>query len=111
MAVSPEVEPQKKDVEVRPDQMEIPPEVERATGVRPTQTQVTTQVTDDQGQPIIQTPQVKPVTIQTPADLAQLAAWAKGSPKESLTWFATFWLRLIKKALHFGWKVVGGGKK
>lgn len=112
MAAGVETEPRKKGViEVRPEEMEIPPEVERATGIVTTKTQVTAQVTDDSGKPLIQTPTVKPTTIQVPATPTQLTEWAKGSPGQSLTWFANFWLRLIKKAFHFGWRVITGGSK
>jgi len=112
MAVSVEREPEKsKVIEVRPEEMEIPPEVERATGVVTTKTQVTAQVTDDAGKPLIQTPTTKPVTIQVPATPGQLSEWAKGPPSLSLTWFATFWMRIIKKAFHFGWRVMTGSPK
>lgn len=87
--------------------VEIPPEVER-TGAKPTPSQVTAQVADDQGKQLIQSPATQVVTIQIPAAQAQLEDWSHGSPANSLTWFATFWLRLIKKALHFGWRVVTG---
>ena len=63
---------------------------------------------DDKGQPIIQTPPTSVVTVQPPYDDATLAAQAKGSVSSSATWLAAFWIRVIKKALHFGWKVVGG---
>lgn len=96
-------------VEERPEQVEIPPEVERATGAVATKTQVTAQVTDDTGAPLIQTPPTQVVTIQIPASPIQLADWSKGSPSQSLTWFATFWLRIIKKAFHFGWRVITKG--
>lgn len=87
---------------------EIPPEVERAGGQR-VPTQVTAQVTDDKGQPLIQAPATQTVTVQIPASQSQLDDWSHGSPTSSLTWFATFWLRLIKKALHFGWKIIRRG--
>jgi len=106
MAASVEREPV---FEVRPEEMEIPPEVERATGVTPTKSQVTAQVADDTGKPLIQTPAAQKVTIQIPASPTQLDEWSKGSPGASLTWFAAFWMRIIKKAFHFGWKVMTGG--
>jgi len=45
--------------------------------------------------------------VQPPYDQATLAKQSKGSVSSSFTWLAAFWLRIIKKALHFGWKVVG----
>lgn len=97
-----------KEVEVRPEEAEVPPHVERL-GVKPAPSQVTAQVTDDAGRQLIQTPATQAVTIQIPAPQAQLADWSHGSPSSSLTWLATFWLRMIKKALHFGWRVITKG--
>ena len=85
--------------------LDIPEHIERA-GVSAVPTQFTQQVSDDSGKPMIQTPQTQTVTIQIPATPQQLEDWSKGSPIESLTWFAHFWIRMIKKALHFGWKVI-----
>jgi len=28
-----------------------------------------------------------------------------------MTWLAAFWIRVIKKATHFGWQIVGRGQK
>lgn len=36
---------------------------------------------------------------QAPADMTQLSTWAKGNPVNALTWFAVYWVRLIRKAL------------
>ena len=105
MAISPEQETQKKDLETRPEGMEVSSRIEGV--VTPTSTQVTSQVTDDTGSPLIQTPQAKVVTIQLPSDQDQLTTWSKGSSTNALTWFANFWLRIIKKALHFGWRIIG----
>jgi hypothetical protein len=49
------------------------------------------------------------ITISIPATPTQLLDWSKGAPSESLTWFALFWLRMIKKAVHYGWRVVVKG--
>ena len=73
--------------------------------------QVTAKVADDSGQPLIQTPATQSITVQVPADQAQLEDWSHGAPGSSLTWFATFWLRLIKKALRFGWRIIKKGGK
>jgi len=101
-----------KEVEHRPEEMPaVSPELKEA-GVQTTKAQVTAQVTDDSGRQLIQTPTSQNVTIQIPATEDQLEDWSHGSPASSLTWFAAFWLRLIKKAIHFGWKVVTfGGRK
>lgn len=107
MAATPEIEKPSIPEEVveRDEIPEISPELQKA-GVQPRVQQVTAQVTDDQGRQLIQTPATQVVTIQIPAPQAQLADWSHGSPSSSLTWFAFFWLRMIKKALHFGWRII-----
>jgi hypothetical protein len=94
-----------------PEAPELPAHIEKG-GVKVQPTQFTAQVYDDKGKPLIQTPATKTVTVQLPADQTALASWSKGSISDSLTWLAMFWLRIIKKALHFGWKIVRkeGGK-
>jgi hypothetical protein len=108
MAATPEIEPKSpvpEGVVERP--AEIPRAIERgAPGVQRKPVHFKAQVTDDQGQPLIQTPQAKAITIQLPTTQSQLDDWAKGSAENSITWYALFWLRMIKKALHFGWKTV-----
>lgn len=108
--VFPEKEP--LPVEKRPEEFpEIPIEVENKSVVTSIPTQFKAKVTGDKGQPLIQTPTSKPVTIQIPADQTHLATLAKGSVGDSLTWLATFWIRIIKKAIHFGWQVIIGRSK
>lgn len=41
-------------------------------------------------------------SVTIPADPAQLTTLAKGNPVNALTWFAAFWLRIIKKAMSMG---------
>lgn len=94
-----------------PETPETTPSLQEA-GVTSVPTQITAQVTDDRtGKPLMQSPATHVVTITIPASPAQLTDWSKGSPSDSLTWLATFWLRIIKKAFHFGWRVLaqGGG--
>lgn len=86
----------------------IPREVE-AGGVRATPTQITAQVIDDTGKPMMQSPATQKITVTLPASTEQLTVWSKGSPSEALTWLAGFWLRLVKKAALFGWNVITGG--
>jgi hypothetical protein len=114
MVVTPEREPQTppapESVVKQPETFVVPERIQDVAQATP-QTQVTAQVTDDAGQKLIQTPATQQVTIQVPADPVQLDDWSKGSPFDTLTWFATFWLRMIKKAAHFGWRVVTGKGK
>lgn len=66
-------------------------------------TQTQAQASDDQ--------KTQTVTIMVPASTTQLDDWAKGDPQESLTWIAVYWLRLIKKGLHFGWRILTRGSQ
>src|SRR3990167_5145848 len=94
-----------------PETPETTPSLQEA-GVTPVPTQITAQVTDDKtGKPLMQSPSTQTITITIPASPTQLTDWSKGSPSDSLTWLAPFWLRIIKKAFHFGWRVLaqGGG--
>ncbi|MBI2103619.1 hypothetical protein HYT59_01300 [Candidatus Woesebacteria bacterium] len=94
----------KLSVTERPESPAIPEHIEKG-GVSPRATQFTAQVSDDKGQPLIQTP-ASSVTITLPADEEKLKTLSKGSVADAITWFARFWLRMIKKAAYLGWKVV-----
>lgn len=87
---------------------EVPPEVERVPGVQTVKTQVTAKVSDDSGKPMMTSPATQQITITLPASPKQLEDWAQGSPDNALTWFANFWIRVIKKAIQFGWRIVMG---
>lgn len=105
MALYPEREPQTKPVEVRPEEMQ-PLTIERKEVASPVPVAFRKQVTGSSGQNLITTPQNQTITITLPAQQEQLAQAAKGSVDDSSTWFAAFWLRLIKKAVHFGWQII-----
>jgi hypothetical protein len=77
------------------------------TGVQTVQKTFKSQISDDKGAPIIQTPATKVITVSPPSDSVTLGQQAKGDTSNSLTWLAAFWLRILKKALHFGWKIIG----
>ncbi len=102
-------------IKERPTDLEIPPELERGGHAQPVPSQFKAQVSDDSGKPLIQTPQNQTITIQVPATQSQLEEWSKGNPENAITWFAVFWIRLIKKGLHFSWRMIkkitgsGGG--
>ncbi len=93
-------------IKERPTDVEIPPELERGGIVQKVPSQFQAQVNDDSGKPLIQTPQTQTVTIQIPASQQQLEDWSKGDSENAITWFAVFWIRLIKKAIHFGWRMI-----
>jgi hypothetical protein len=88
----------------------VPETLQQKTGVQVVQKTFKAQVKDDKGQPLIQTPPTQVITITPPADDTTLTTWSKGSTSSSLTWLAAFWIRIIKKAIYFGWKVVGKGQ-
>jgi len=88
----------------------VPETLQQKTGVQVVQKTFKAQVKDDKGQPLIQTPPTQVITITPPADDTTLTTWSKGSTNSSLTWLAAFWIRVIKKAIYFGWKVVGKGQ-
>jgi hypothetical protein len=104
MPVFPEREAKPK-IEQREEEIS-PLTIERKEVVTPIPVQFNKQVKSDSGKPLIQTPSAQPITITLPADQTQLTALAKGSISDSITWFAHFWLRMIKKAIHFGWNLI-----
>jgi len=104
MSLFPEREPKIKPVEERAEEIS-PLTIERKEVIQPSVTQFTKQVTDDNGKPLIQTPENKEITIELPASPERLQKVSKGSTSDSLTWFAAFWVRIFKKAIHFNWKI------
>lgn len=108
MPTSPELPhpPEMPQVTERAD--EFPETIQQIQGAKVVQKHFKSQVSDDTGQPLIQTPPVQVVTtVQPPSDTATLTKQAKGPITSGATWIAAFWLRIIKKALHFGWKLIG----
>ena len=92
----------------RPEEVEVPPALSE-TGLSAVEREFKTQVRDSKGQNILISPATQQITIQLPYDKTTLTGWLKGSVSISLTWFAAFWLRIIKKALHFSWRITGKG--
>lgn len=113
MAATPEtIRPEVPQIQERQEEFVVP-ETLQSSGIKVVQKNFKPQqVKDDKGIPLIQTPPVQVITtIQPPSDIATLTQQAKGSKSLSLTWLAAFWLRIIKKALHFGWQIVGAESK
>lgn len=115
MAASPELEP-KVPPPIREVQDRFSPEVEKqlqelGAQIRPASPQ---QAQDDHGQPLTQPvgdTQASPTqTVTIPVGKQQAAAWSHGSVSDSQTWLGVVILRKIKKALHFGWRVLIGKK-
>lgn len=77
------------------------------TGIQPVQQTFKPQVTDDRGQSLITTPTTKVISVSPPADSITLTEMSKGDTDDSNTWRGKFWLRILQKALHFGWQILG----
>lgn len=84
----------------------IVPETLSGSGVKVVQKNFKAQTNDDKGKPLIQTPPTQVITVQPPTDDTTLTAWAKGDTTNAITWLGAFWIRVIKKAIHFGWKIL-----
>lgn len=96
--------PETGSVTVNPETLSE--EIEKIVpGVQVTQSQFKNQVTDDQGQPLITTPQTEKVTIELPKTEEVFLEESKGDIGDSRTWLARFWLRVIQKAKYFGWQI------
>lgn len=106
MAATPEIPRSEPQIVERPEEF-IVPETLQQSGVKVVQKTFKAQVNDGKGKPIIQTPPAQVITVQPPADQTTLTTWSKGSVSSSVTWLAAFWLRIIKKAMHFGWQIMG----
>ncbi len=109
MPANPEIPQPIETPQIRESADEFPETIQQIQGTRVVQKNFKSQVTDDKGQPVIQTPPSQVITtVQPPADQATLQNQAKGSTTSAATWLAAFWIRIIKKALHFGWKIISG---
>ena len=107
MAATPEISrPEVPEVSERQEEF-IVPETLQQSGMKVVQKNFKAQVNDDKGAPLIQTPPTQVITVNLPSDQATLTKQAGGSVASSITWLAAFWLRVIKKAMHFGWRIVG----
>lgn len=82
----------------------------KSSGFKVVQKNFTAQVKNSKGVPLIQTPPTQVIAVTPPAAQTTLTSWAKGPIASSLTWLGAFWLRILKKALHFGWLVKGEEK-
>ena len=107
MATSPEIIRGEPQIQERKEEF-IVDETLKQAGAQIVQKTFKAQVRDDKGSPIIQTPPAQVITVSPPSDQVALTQQSKGDISLSLTWLATFWLRIIKKASHFGWRIIGG---
>src|SRR5690242_18243161 len=106
MAATPEIpRPEAPIITERPE--EFPETIQQIAGAKVVQKTFKAQVKNDRGTPLIQTPPSQVITVTPPGDTLTLTNQSKGDTSSSLTWLAAFWLRIIKKAMHFGWEVKG----
>lgn len=108
MASSPEISQETPQIVEHDSNAEfVVDETLQNTGVQTVQKTFKSQVFNDNGQPVIQTPPTKVITVSPPSDSTTLGNQAKGDVSDSSTWLAKFWLRILQKALHFGWSIIG----
>lgn len=108
MAATPEVPKIQPETHETQEEFVVPETLQQSTGVKVVPKNFTAQVKSDSGKPLIQTPPAQVVSVTPPASSQTLKSWSKGKSTNSLTWLGAFWLRIIKKALFFGWKIMGG---
>jgi len=85
---------------------EISEEVEAKEGVKAVKTQITAKV-EDRGKPLMESPVTKVTSVEIPKSGETLETYSKGDTEDARTWWGASFLRLIKKALHFSWKILG----
>ena len=111
MPATPEIQkPEIPQVRETQEEFIVPETLQQSTGVQVVQKNFRPQVKDDHGQPFIQTPPTQVVTVQPPADGTTLVSWSRGSTTSSQTWLGMFWIRIIKKAIALGWRIIGKEK-
>lgn len=98
-------QPTPSETPVQKEQAPITEVREEATTLTPSQI---TQQADDatQQQPVQDDTATPVITITVPATTQQLEDWAKGPAENTLTWIAFYWIRMIKKAILHGWRVI-----
>ncbi len=107
MPATPEIPRPETQITERQEEFIIPETLQQKTGVQVVQKNFKTQIKNTNGQPLVQAPPAQVITITPPTDDITLAGWSKGSITSSQSWLGMFWLRIIKKAIALGWKIVG----
>lgn len=106
MPATPEIEHQETGITEPQEELVIPETLQQSTGVQVVQKNFKSQITDDHGQPLMQTPPVNVIQVNPPESEKTLEEWTKGPVESAKTWLGMFWKRIIKKAVSLGWKVV-----
>lgn len=107
MASTPERK--EKYIQEEKEEFEIPETLED-TGMKAVETAFKATVKDGK-KPLIKSASTDDVIVKIPKTRQILENQAKGNSGDSSTGFAVFWIRMIKKAIHFGKKIVIGEKK
>lgn len=111
MPATPEIpRPEVPQVTEHQEEFIVPETLQQSTGVQVVQKNFKPQFKDDKGQPLITTPPTKVIQVTPPSDDTTLVSWSKGSTTSSQTWLGVFWLRIIKKAIALGWKILRKGE-
>ena len=80
--------------------------IERKEVVTPIPVIFQKQVKTDFGNLLIEVPgQGGKIKITIPRQPVELEQLSKGSISDSITWFAAFWIRMIKKAIYYGYNI------
>jgi hypothetical protein len=105
MGLLPEREPKKNTYENPQEASAL--NIERKEVITPVPVHFKAQVTDDKGNNLIKTPEDRKADIVIPEiNKETLEINVKGKIEESSVWNAGYWLRIFKKAVYFGWKVL-----
>lgn len=110
---SPEIEPKALSEQVKHVESRFQPEVEKSlqeVGVQ-VQPQSAGQITNDQGQVIVQSTDPDDQSqqiISIPVGQETADKWARGNVGDSQTWLGKHLLRKIAMAVHSGFKVIVG---
>lgn len=111
MPATPEIpRPEPLQVIEHSEEFIVPERLQQKTGVQVVQKNFKSQISDDHGTPLIQTPPARVIEVTPPADEETLVEWSKGSPDSTKTWLGAFWVKIVKRAMTFGWKIVGREK-
>lgn len=80
--------------------------IERKEVVTPIPITFQKQVKTDSGKPLIETSAtLEKIKITIPRSPVELEQLSKGPISDSITWFAAFWIRMIKKAIYYGYNI------
>jgi len=107
MASNPERRP--SGIKETKEEFDIPENLED-TGIKKVEEAFTATVKDGK-KPLIQSPSIAQVSVKIPKTQQVLEEQEKGDIKNASTGFAKFWLRMIKKAIYLGKKIVVGEKQ